>query len=54
MLAMVFVIPSAFGLIVWRSFRSADARRARGEQVGTPGALRWGDSQVDSDRDARP
>jgi hypothetical protein len=43
MLAMVFILPSAFGLLVWRSFRSASARSARGEQIATPGALRWED-----------
>ena len=41
MLSMVFVIPVAFGLVVWRSFRSEAARRARGEDVATPGKLRW-------------
>lgn len=41
MLSMVFLIPVGFGLVVWRSFRSAEARRARGEQISTPGALRW-------------
>ena len=41
MLGMVFAIPAVFGLVVWRSFRSEAERRARGELVGTPGALRW-------------
>jgi hypothetical protein len=41
MLGMVFAIPTVFGLVVWRSFRSETARRARGDHVGTPGALRW-------------
>ena len=41
MLGMVFVIPAGFGLLVWRSYRTASARRSRGEAVGTPGAVRW-------------
>jgi len=41
MISMVFLIPAGFGFVVWRSFRSADARRARGEQVSTPGSIRW-------------
>ena len=41
MLAMVLAIPTGFGLLVWRSYRSESARRARGDHVSTPGALRW-------------
>lgn len=41
MLSMVFVIPAGFAFVVWRSFRSAESRRARGEQLYAPGALRW-------------
>jgi hypothetical protein len=41
MISMVFLIPAGFGFVVWRSFRNADARRARGEQISTPGAMRW-------------
>jgi hypothetical protein len=48
MLAMVFVIPLGFGFVVWRSVRSASERRARGEDVATPGALRWNDSAFEA------
>jgi hypothetical protein len=48
MLAMVFVIPVGFGFVVWRSVRSAAERRARGEDVATPGALRWNDSAFEA------
>jgi hypothetical protein len=41
MISMVFLIPAGFGFVVWRSFKSAEVRRARGEQISTPGALRW-------------
>jgi hypothetical protein len=41
MLSVVFGLPVAFGLLVWRSYRSAASRAARGETLGTPGALRW-------------
>jgi hypothetical protein len=41
MLSVVFGLPVAFGLLVWRSYRSAAARAARGESLGTPGKLRW-------------
>jgi hypothetical protein len=45
MLGMVFTIPAGFGLLVWRSYRSEAARAARGEDVATPGALRWSGSE---------
>jgi hypothetical protein len=41
MLGMVFVIPAGFAVVVWRSIRSEGERRARGEDVATPGKLRW-------------
>ncbi len=41
MLGMVFALPAGFAWLVWRSFRSEAERRARGELVATPGALRW-------------
>ena len=41
MLSVVFALPVVFGLLIWRSYRSAGARSARGELLGTPGALRW-------------
>jgi type IV secretory pathway TrbD component len=41
MLVMVFTIPAGFGFVMWRSFRSEAERRARGEDVATPGAMRW-------------
>ena len=50
MIAMVFVIPVGFGFVVWRSMRSEAERRARGEDVSTPGKLRW----RDADFEARP
>ena len=50
MLAMVFAIPIGFGFVVWRSFRSEAARRARGEDVATPGALRWPAARDDARR----
>jgi len=48
MLAMVFVIPAGFGFVVWRSVCSAAERRARGEDVSTPGALRWSDKTFEA------
>jgi hypothetical protein len=47
MLAMVFVIPVGFGFVVWRSVRTAAERRARGEDVATPGKLRWNDADFE-------
>lgn len=41
MLAMVFSVPLGLAFVVWRSFRSEAERRARGEDVSTPGAVRW-------------
>ena len=41
MLAMVFLLPSGFGLLVWRSYRSAGQRAARGEPLAPPGTIRW-------------
>lgn len=52
MLSVVFTLPLAFGFLVWRSYRSADARARRGEPISTPGALRWADGEVDA-RDGR-
>jgi hypothetical protein len=46
MLAMVFAIPGAFALLVWSSYRTEARRRARGESIDTPGALRWGEGDV--------
>ena len=48
MLSMLALIPATFALLVWRSFRSEAARRARGEAVSTPGTLRWTSSDVTS------
>lgn len=50
MLSMVFAIPIGFGFVVWRSFRSEGRRRARGERIDTPGAIRWSDAGVSSPR----
>lgn len=44
MLVMVFAVPSLFGLLVWRSYRTEGRRRAQGEAIDTPGALRWTDA----------
>lgn len=41
MLGMVFALPLGFSWLVWRSFRTEAERRARGELVSTPGAIRW-------------
>ena len=59
MLAMVFTIPTGFALVVWRSYRSAAARAARGEPLAPPGAIRWevgetGDARDVQERDERP
>jgi hypothetical protein len=51
MLSVVFGLPVVFGLLVWRSYRSAPSRAARGEILGTPGALRW---TPDTDRAGSP
>lgn len=41
MLSMVFGLPTVFGLVVWRSYRSADARTERGEELVPDGVERW-------------
>jgi hypothetical protein len=41
MLSMVFGLPTVFGLLLWRSYRSAAARTRRGEELVPPGAERW-------------
>ncbi|HVS18012.1 MAG TPA: hypothetical protein VMT18_05380 [Planctomycetota bacterium] len=41
MLSMVFGLPAVFGLLVWRSYRSAGARARRGEALVPPGVERW-------------
>ncbi len=45
MLAMVFLIPTGFFLVVWRSYRSADRRSAMGEPIAPPGSIRWESSE---------
>ena len=52
MLSVVFSLPLLFGFVVWRSYRSAEARARRGEPISTPGALRWtpGDTDARGDR----
>lgn len=47
MLSMVFLIPVGFVFVVWRSFRTASERQARGEQIYTPGAKRWDAESLD-------
>ena len=39
MLSMVILIPAAFGLLVWSSYRSH--RRSGGEAYEPEGKLRW-------------
>jgi hypothetical protein len=46
MLTMVFALPLGFGWLVWRSFRTEAERRARGEIIATPGAVRWTSSDL--------
>lgn len=45
MLGMVFLLPVAFGFVIWRSYRSEGERARRGEAVSTPGTLRWTSEQ---------
>jgi len=46
MLSMVFGLPLVFGVVVWRSYRSADARSQRGEALVPEGAERWEPDEV--------
>ena len=41
MLSMVVLIPTGFGFVVWRSYRSAARRAEKGEPIETPGAIGW-------------
>jgi hypothetical protein len=41
MLSVVFGLPVAFAFLIRRAYRSAAERASRGEELGTPGALRW-------------
>lgn len=41
MLAMVFALPTVFGLLVWSSFRKNRSRTAAGEGFAPEGKLRW-------------
>lgn len=41
MLAMVFLLPAGFAFVLWRSYRSAAHRSARGEPLHPPGTIRW-------------
>ena len=41
MLAVVFLLPLGFALLIWRSYRSAGRRAARGEPLRPPGTIRW-------------
>ena len=38
MLAVVVVLPCAFGLLIWRSYR---VQRSSGKPFEAPGKLRW-------------
>lgn len=49
MLSVVFGLPVVFGFVVWRSYRSASERAARGEVTCTPGAERWTESPPTDD-----
>jgi hypothetical protein len=42
MIAMVFAIPTAFGLIVWNAYRRERGRARKGEAFAPEGKLRWG------------
>jgi hypothetical protein len=41
MLGMVFGLPMLFGVLLWRTYRSAGARAGRGELLLPPGVERW-------------
>ena len=41
MLGMVFGLPTVFGVLLWRTYRSAGARALRGEPLLPPGVERW-------------
>jgi hypothetical protein len=41
MLAMVYLLPVAFGLLLWRSYRSESKRSRKGETFDPAGKLRW-------------
>ena len=44
MLSMVFLLPTGFGFVVWRSYRKNQRLRAEGAGYqANPGAMRWGD-----------
>jgi hypothetical protein len=45
MLSMVVLLPSAFGLLIWRSYR---VQRASGKPFQAPGKLRWPQDGADS------
>jgi hypothetical protein len=48
MLSIVFALPTVFGLVIWRSYRSEGTRAARGEAVSHPGAIRWRPDRSDA------
>ena len=41
MLAMVFAIPTVFGLLVWNSFRKNRGQRGTEAEFAPEGKLRW-------------
>lgn len=41
MLAMVFAIPTGFGLLVWNAYRKERVRAVAGEAFAPEGKLRW-------------
>ena len=46
MIGMVFATPLALCFVVWRSYKSGQARAARGEHFQPEGKLRWSDREV--------
>lgn len=50
MLGMVVLIPSAFGFLVWNSFRSARLSADRGQPFAPEGKLRWPEGDLEHEK----